>query len=303
MQRADNDSSGGFADDAAGESGGDSSAGDEFLELDLLARLAADSTRGPAHVDLAEACRLHAERIAGCFTTEQRVVRSVGRSILETVRRSNPDDVTSPVELWVRDRVYEVILTEFDIDGTIDELQKLAAAAQQGDRRALEMLFARLDPIVHHIARRIFHVRFEYDDAAQEAGERLFTQFSTYGAKAPVVAWARAVVVNSCYRSYARFKRQPVPTSWSTLDGPTDARTSVIAGRRIEIFERLEPLDHDERELVLLRHLAGMSIREVTEWKFDGEINPKNERLIRRRSHDAREKMRATIRPAITPGG
>jgi RNA polymerase sigma-70 factor, ECF subfamily len=163
----------------------------------------------------------------------------------------------------------------------VDKLARLdeqMALLADGDRSAIEPLFAALWPLVHSYCQRTLGHGADADDAAQQALLKVFTESVRYERRLHALPWAVEIAVWECRTVRRRRHRtQAVP-----LDAAVDARTSeastedaVIEHDLIEgvwtIFGQLSPSDRDalrkmfDPDTDAIRGVSGAALRKRRE--------------------------------------
>ncbi|HEU0035408.1 MAG TPA: sigma-70 family RNA polymerase sigma factor [Kofleriaceae bacterium] len=133
----------------------------------------------------------------------------------------------------------------------IDRAQLTAwmTAASEGERAALDPLFAALWPVVHAYALRFLGDRALAEDVAQDTLVGLFGQLERYDRTRDALTWALTHATWQCRTARRRVVR-------GKLDGDDGlAATLVVDGRQLA----------DERELAraALATLAGLPARDI----------------------------------------
>src|SRR2546428_10779751 len=100
--------------------------------------------------------------------------------------------------------------------------EALAAAANAGDRGALETLLARHVDRVHAICRRVTGHPEDALDATQEALIALTRGLHRYDGRSLFTTWLYRVATNAALDELRRRKRRPDPAEW-TEDRPGPA--------------------------------------------------------------------------------
>lgn len=153
----------------------------------------------------------------------------------------------------------------------LDDEQRLVAAAQAGDRRALERLLRTHQPQIHAVCRRITGNDTDALDATQEALIAVVRGLPRFDGRAKFSTWAYRIATNACLDELRRRKRRPVVglpehdgTALDLIDSSTpDPGDSV--GDRQEVDEALARLAPDFRVAVVLRDLCQLDYAEIAE--------------------------------------
>lgn len=89
-------------------------------------------------------------------------------------------------------------------DADLDDLDTLVAAAQGGDRDALQQVCRRLQDPMYRLALRFTGNPTDAEDAAQEVMIRLITGLSTFEGRSRFTTWAYSVAVRQLMRTRRR---------------------------------------------------------------------------------------------------
>ena len=139
----------------------------------------------------------------------------------------------------------------------------LAAAAGQGDRRALDQLLARHADRVHAVCRRVVGNPDDALDATQEALIAVARGIGRYDGRAAFTTWLYRVATNAALDELRRRARRPTPVE--ELPEPPPRRSSdderVVA--RLDVDAALADLPEDFRVAVVLRDLCDLDYAEI----------------------------------------
>lgn len=130
----------------------------------------------------------------------------------------------------------------------------LVSAAQAGDALALDQLLDELLPMVRRLTTAVAPSVAE--DAAQEALLTVFRSLSELRNPEAIVAWTRKLTIRAALRlARARRRDQPIDA------GP--ASYIDLGEQLIELVDSLERLPVEQRTVVALRAIEGLSEQEV----------------------------------------
>jgi RNA polymerase sigma-70 factor (ECF subfamily) len=153
-------------------------------------------------------------------------------------------------------------------DGTADAIRRATA----GDAEGLTYLYRRYAPGVYGYVRQIVSNEHDAEDVTQQVFLKLVTRLGMYESKrAPFAAWMLRVARNTAI-DHLRQRRLTL------LDGDyeselEDARGDSEAGQSLR--DALEALTQTQRDVLLLREVAGLTPTEVAErlGKTQGAVN------------------------------
>jgi RNA polymerase sigma-70 factor, ECF subfamily len=140
-------------------------------------------------------------------------------------------------------------------------VQSAVARAKAGDVEGIHFLYARFAPGVQRYVDSIVHDRHEAEDITQGVFTKLMTRIGKYEQReVPFTAWIMRVARNAAL-DYMRASRA-VPTEEVRLadDGHTGS-----GDRLRDLRSALEALPKDQREVLILRHIAGLSPLEIAD--------------------------------------
>ncbi len=147
------------------------------------------------------------------------------------------------------------------------------AAAQQGDRAALDALLRRHHDRIHAVCRRLAGNDADGQDATQEALIAVARGIRRFDGRAAFTTWAYRVATNAALDELRRRRRRPTPglpedDGSAAGDARPRSRTSDgIDGLpdRLAIDAALEQLPPEFRAPVVLRDLCDLDYAEIAE--------------------------------------
>lgn len=153
------------------------------------------------------------------------------------------------------------------VTGDDVDVEELALRAAAGDRAALELLLAEIQPRVRRICGRMLIYPEDAEEAAQDALLLVATKIGSFGGRSKFTTWLHAVASNSARSTYRTLKRRAGERLTDELPHAPDPRTtSVIAGSRLDLLEALEVIGVDHPELVeplVLRDVQQLDYNEI----------------------------------------
>lgn len=139
----------------------------------------------------------------------------------------------------------------------------LVAAAQAGDRAALDRLLRSSYDRIWALCRRMTGNDADAQDAAQEALIAIARGLSRFDRRAAFSTWAYRVAANACLDELRRRQRRPVPSDSADahLAGAGPAPEQVTD--RLLVDRGLAALPQDFRAAVVLRDLCDLDYAEI----------------------------------------
>jgi len=135
------------------------------------------------------------------------------------------------------------------------------ARAQEGDREALRVLYVRYSGPIYRYVRGIVRDEHEAEDITQLVFTKLMTELVKYDERGiPFFAWLRRLARNLAIDHMRRLKSPPA----DDLVADTSCEEAGFS-RAHTIQAALETLPCEQRRVVLLRHLVGLSPGEIAE--------------------------------------
>src|SRR4051794_24382931 len=140
------------------------------------------------------------------------------------------------------------------------ELSDMIARAKQGDSSAIQWLYVQYADNVYGYARSILHDEHEAEDIRQQVFTRLITSIGCYQERSvPFSAWLLRVTHNLAI-DHLRRRRPILCDEARAVDERADDR-----GRELSeaLSEALSELPEIQRDVIVLRHVAGYSPSEI----------------------------------------
>ncbi|WP_117000856.1 RNA polymerase sigma factor [Desertimonas flava] len=157
------------------------------------------------------------------------------------------------------------------IIGTEDDAT-LVAAAQAGDRSALDALLRRHYDRVHAICRRVSGSSRDADDAAQEAMISIVRGLPRFDGRAAFTTWIYRIATNAALDEARRRGRRPMLHAVTDEDGPALEQADPLshrlvegAGDRMALDAALAALPEEFRTAVVLRDVGDLDYAEIAE--------------------------------------
>ncbi len=170
--------------------------------------------------------------------------------------------------------------------GTSKLTQEAVARAKAGDAEGLHYLYVRYSDDVLRYVNSFARDAHEAEDITQNVFAKLMTAIAKYEQReVPFDAWIMRVARNAAL-DHLRAKRA-IPTEEVRLADTGRAQTSLDRGRALR--EALESLPEDQREVLVLRHIVGLSPLEIA-----GTLD-KTESSVHGLHHRGRRSLRASL--------
>lgn len=139
-------------------------------------------------------------------------------------------------------------------------VQRAVAHAKAGDPEGLHFLYLRYAPDVQRYVNSVVHDRHEAEDITQNVFAKLITTIGKYEQRdVPFTAWILRVARNAAL-DHMRAKRA-IPTEEVRIADNGHAQTGLDRSRALR--QALEELPDDQREVLVLRHIVGLSPVEI----------------------------------------
>jgi RNA polymerase sigma-70 factor (ECF subfamily) len=154
-----------------------------------------------------------------------------------------------------------------EVPGNVNEqlmtrrVSQAVKRAQGGDREAIGFLYARFADNVNGYVRSIVHDPHEAEDVTQQVFAKLIHVIGKYEERdVPFFAWVLRVARNVAVDHLRRQRLIPVEEVRTSDEGSGDP----AGDRRIlDLREALAGLPKDQCEVLVLRHVAGLSPTEI----------------------------------------
>lgn len=165
-------------------------------------------------------------------------------------------------------------------------VMRAVRSAQQGDREAIGFLYARYADNVCGYVRSIVHDQHEAEDVTQQVFAKLIRVIGKYEEReVPFFAWILRVSRNVAVDHMRR--QRAIPVEEVRMSDDSHDRTGPE--RMKDLQEALAALPRDQREVLVLRHFAGLSPTEIA------ERTGRSEGSIHGLHHRGRRALKATL--------
>jgi RNA polymerase sigma-70 factor (ECF subfamily) len=178
-------------------------------------------------------------------------------------------------------------------------LQRAIARAKEGDPSALDFLYVRYADDVCGYVQSIVRDRFEAEDITQTLFSKLLTKIRRYEQReVPFSAWILRVARNAALDHLRSQRMVPVEEVRVSDAGQDEIRFDRYSSLR----DALAQLPEDQREVLMLRHIAGLTPLEIARHM------DKTESSVHGLHHRGRGTLQAALReldaaPVVQAGG
>lgn len=150
-----------------------------------------------------------------------------------------------------------------EAEGRPGEVARAVARAKQGDRAAIRFLYLRYAGNVYGYARSIVRNDHDAEDVVQQVFTRMLTAIQNYEQRSvPFSAWLLRITHNMAID----YLRRRTPICEEPEKAVVEDRAEFEAGQlRDTLRDALAELPELQREIVVLRHLGGLSPREIAD--------------------------------------
>ncbi len=141
-------------------------------------------------------------------------------------------------------------------------VQRAVRRAQEGDREALHFLYVRYAADLTRYVNSFVKDSHEAEDIVQNVFAKLITQIGKYKQQdVPFTAWILRVARNAAL-DHMRARRA-IPTEEVRVADTGATQVGLDRGR--DLRQALELLPEDQREVLVLRHIVGLSPLEIAD--------------------------------------
>jgi RNA polymerase sigma-70 factor (ECF subfamily) len=168
--------------------------------------------------------------------------------------------------------------------------QALIERCKRGDRRALEEMVGIYEKPVYNAAYRILGNPDDAADTTQVVFLKTFENLESYNPKYKFFSWIYRITVNESINQIKRFRKlQPLDENEAAATRGPDANVEANDLERV-LQEGLMALTNDYRTVMVLRHFADCSYRQIS------DILQIPEKTVKSRLYSARQLMKENLR-------
>ncbi len=144
---------------------------------------------------------------------------------------------------------------------------ELVARARAGEPGAIDALLAHVRPLVERRCRRILPHPQDAEEATQDTLLAIATKLDTFSGTGSFAGWVNVIAANQARMTYRSLKKRFADRGLDVVPDIVDvARTSVIAGTRLDLLDALEALEERHPETVdalVMRDLGSLPYEEI----------------------------------------
>jgi RNA polymerase sigma-70 factor (ECF subfamily) len=197
----------------------------------------------------------------------------------------------------------------------VEDEQALLARLRAGDEEAFAALVARHDAALRRVARTYVRTDSAVDDVVQETWLGVIRGLDAFEGRSSLRTWIFRILVNQARTRAVRDARSLPFSALEDESGPTVEPAAFDAGGRWtsapprldadpesgllsaelreHVLQAVDSLSRDQRAVITLRDLVGMSAAEVSDLL---DITDVNQRVL---LHRARARVRAALVPLM----
>ncbi len=139
---------------------------------------------------------------------------------------------------------------------------ELVGRCRAGDAKAFDVLVERHQRVLQSVAFRMLGNREDARDATQSTFVKVFEHLDSYDPDYRFFSWVYRILRNECLNMLRqRRPTEPVSAEWPASGSPMEM---LEASERHKLVQAaLLTLPVDQREVVVLRHFAGLAYEEI----------------------------------------
>lgn len=178
---------------------------------------------------------------------------------------------------------------------------ELVARCRRGDREAFGALVRKYQRRVLTLATRILDNRTEAEDIAQDIFAKVFQALPEFRGASRFSTWLYRITVNQCLNDLRRRARQQQtlatsePQVWVQESSTTNPHRTLEQKERWALIQtKLQRLSPDQRTIILLREIDGLSYEAI------GEALQLESGTVKSRLHRARMELKSLLEPYLS---
>jgi RNA polymerase sigma-70 factor (ECF subfamily) len=158
--------------------------------------------------------------------------------------------------------------------------EKLIKKAQKGNRKAFEKLILQHEDHIYAIALKVLKNEADAYDAAQEICLKIYQKIDQFKFESAFSTWVHRLAVNTAIDEYRKLKRklqkeysydQPITEDGGTMkdfiqDTGDTPESNLVRQEQIQmVWEALEKLKDEQKNIIIMKDLQGQSYQEISE--------------------------------------
>jgi RNA polymerase sigma-70 factor (ECF subfamily) len=191
----------------------------------------------------------------------------------ERAALAKPDAARSMSAVATHNRSFglrEASATGFRVQRSIDEQDGNAAIAQavkrakSGDQEAIRFLYIRYKDNIYGYVLSMIRDQYEAEDVTQQVFLKLMTVIHKYESRqVPFTAWLLRVARNVAVDHLRRQRPVPCEEVYEPLEQADDSADNSARERRWGLEQALGGLSEEQRDVIVLRHVVGLTPGEI----------------------------------------
>jgi RNA polymerase sigma-70 factor (ECF subfamily) len=186
------------------------------------------------------------------------------------------------------------------------EDRELLGRAQRGDKEAFAEIVRRYHRSIYNLAYRMTGNREDSKDIVQEALLRAYRALPTFDLEKPFLPWVYRIAWNICADRGRKMGRTPQEGSLDdneresaslAAQDPGPAKIYEAKETREALDDAINRLADGYRELIIMFHVDGLSIKEIS------EVTGMKETVIKNRLYRGRQRLRKILESGGTTCG
>jgi RNA polymerase sigma-70 factor (ECF subfamily) len=158
--------------------------------------------------------------------------------------------------------------------------EKLIKKAQKGNRKAFEKLILQHEDHIYAIALKVLKNEADAYDAAQEICLKIYQKIDQFKFESAFSTWVHRLAVNTAIDEYRKLKRklqkeysydQPITEDGGTMkdfiqDSGDTPESNLVRQEQIQmVWEALEKLKDEQKNIIIMKDIQGQSYQEISE--------------------------------------
>jgi RNA polymerase sigma-70 factor (ECF subfamily) len=165
-----------------------------------------------------------------------------------------------------------------------DDDEPLIRQTLAGDASAFGAVVTRYQKVLYSVAVRMLGNAEDARDVTQNAFVKAYQGLATFDSRYRFFSWIYRILVNECLNVIrSRRPQEPLTARLTAPDSPFEA--AAANERRLQVEAALQQLSPEYRAVIVLRHFAGQSYKEIA------DVLSIPEKTVRSRLYSARQTL------------